>query len=160
MNIQTIESSPLSPTDPKDYRRGTLFGSVIAVIGMFFGLVALFGIIIHGREMHLVPILVAIASPASCVLIGLLIIGRAKLALWLMYLLAADLVYSFLLQVAHALKTRRRDDLYGTLFDLVWVGLWLSIVMYFHNRRRMFIGLWGSLTPTTTTDRTIHGDSN
>ncbi len=160
MNIQTIESPPLSPTDPKDYRRGTLLGSVIALVGMLFGLVAIFAIASRIPNIRVGSILAIMIIPASFVLIGLLVIGRAKLALWLMYLLAADLVYSFSLQVVHALKTGRRDDVYGAMLDLVCVGFWLCIVMYFHNRRRMFTGIWGSLGTNASADRTIHGDGD
>jgi len=82
MNIQTIESLPLSPTDLKDYRRRTLLGSVIALIGMFIALVVFLGIITHGREVHLVPILVAIVNPGAFVLIGLLNRRQIFTGLW------------------------------------------------------------------------------
>jgi hypothetical protein len=149
-----------SSTDIRDYRRGTLLGSLIVLVGMLFGLVVLFGLIGHNPGMHLSSILLAMALPTSFVLIGLLIIGRAKLALWLMYLLAAALVYSFSSQFVHAFQTRRSDDIYSVFFDVIWVGFWLSIVMYFHNRRRTFTGFWGSLGTRTSLNRTIHGDGN
>ena len=156
INVRDLPSS----TDVRDYRRGTLLGSLIVLVGMLFGLVVLFGLISHNPGMHLSSILLAMALPTSFVLIGLLIIGRAKLALWLMYLLAAGLLYSFLSQIVHAFQTRRSNDIYAVFFDVIWVGFWLSIVMYFRNRRRMFTGFWGSLGTNASADRTIHGDSN
>ena len=149
-----------SSTDIRDYRRGTLLGSLIVLIGMFFGLVVLFGLISHGPGMHLSSILLAMAFPIFFILIGLLIIGRAKLALWLMYLLAAGLLYSFSSQIVRAFQTRRSDDIYSVFFDVIWVGFWLSIAMYFHNRRRMFTGFWGSLGTNPSLNRTTHGDGN
>jgi Ca2+/Na+ antiporter len=147
-------------TDVRDYRRGTLLGSLIVLVGMLFGLVVLFGLISHGSGIRLPSVLLAMAFPIFFVFIGLLIIGRAKLALWLSYLLAAGLLYSFSSQIVHVFQTRRSDDIYSVLFDFIWVGFWLSIVMYFHNRRRMFTGFWGSLGTRTSLNRTIHGDGN
>lgn len=146
LNARDLPSS----TDLRDYRRGTLLGSIIVLTGILFGVVSIFVLTSSGSKLGMVPIFFAITVPSSFVLTGLLIIGRAKLALWLMYLLAADFVYSFLLRVAHALKTKGRDDVYGALLDLIWVGFWLSIVMYFHHRRKMFTGFWGSLNERGT----------
>ena len=110
--------------------------------------------------MRLSSMLLAVAFPTFFILIGLLVIGRAKLALWLMYLLAAGLVYSFSSQIVPAFLTRRSEDIYSVFFDVIWLVFWLSFVMYFHNRRRMFTGFWGSLGTNTSQNRTIHGDGN
>ena len=149
-----------SSTDIRDYRRGTLLGSLVVLVGMFFGLVVLFGLISHSPGMRLSSMLLAVAFPTFFILIGLLVICRAKLALWLMYLLAAGLVYSFSSQIVPAFLTRRSEDIYSVFFDVIWLVFWLSIVMYFHNRRRMFTGFWGSLGTNTSQNRTIHGDGN
>jgi hypothetical protein len=128
----------------REHQTVTRFGWAIVGVGIVFGIVTIFALTSYGPKLHGGYFILAMTVPALFILIGLLIMGRAKLALWLMYLLAADLIYTFSLQLVHALKTRRPDDVYGTLLDLIWVGLWLSIVMHFHNRRQMFRGFWGT----------------
>ena len=143
-----------------EYRRDTRFGWAIAGLGIVFGVVTILALMSYGPKTHGGYFLLAMTVPTLFILIGLLIISRAKLALWLMYLLAADLLYTFSLQVAHALRTRRSNDVYGTLLDLIWVGLWMSVVMHFHNRRQMFTRFWGSFGANNSLNRTIHGDGN
>jgi hypothetical protein len=143
-----------------EYRRDTLFGWAIVALGIVFGAVTILALMSYGPKTHGGYLLLAMTIPTLFILMGLLIISRAKLTLWLMYLLAADLLCTFSLQVAHALKTRRSDDVYGTLLDLMWVGLWMSIVMHFHNRRQIFTSFWGSFGAKNSLNRTIHGDGN
>ena len=143
-----------------EYRRDTRFGWAIVALGIVFGVVTILALTGYGPKTRDGYFLLAITVPTLFILIGVLIISRAKLALWLMYLLAADLLYTFSLRLAHALKTRRTDDVYGTLLDLMWVGLWMSIVIHFHNRRQMFARFWGSFGANTSLNRTIHGDGN
>jgi hypothetical protein len=87
----------------------------------------------------------AMIEPALLILTGILVIGSAKLGLWLMYLLTADFVYSLILQFVHALRTKGFDDIYRALFDACVLSIWLCIVAYLYSRREMFTGFWGSI---------------
>src|SRR5271156_1883030 len=99
----------------------------------------------NAPELNWISMLEMTAVPAVLIFTGLLAIGRAKLALWLMYLLTANFVYSLIREFVRALRTRRRDDIYSVLFDACVLCVWFCIAAYFYNRRAMFTGFWGSL---------------
>jgi uncharacterized integral membrane protein len=141
----TVESASLSPTDPRDYRRENLLGSMMVVVGALFAVVLIVVAIGNASSIRWTWVIEAMIVPAMLVLTGLLVIGRAKLALWLMYVLTADFVYSLIREFVHALKTRHFDDIYSVLFDTCVLSVWLCIATYFYNRREMFTGFWGSL---------------
>jgi len=136
-------------TDSRDYRRGKLLGAMMVVIGTLLA-AALIVIALSGPpRIAWVWTIEAMVVPALLVLTGLLVIGRAKLALWLMYLLTADFVYSFIREFVRALTSRKSDDIYSAMFDACVLSLWLCIAAYFYNRREMFTGFWASLKANT-----------
>ena len=145
MSVRSIEPDTLSPADPRDYRRGNLLGSLMAVVGALFALILIAVEITGASSIRWVWVIEAMIVPALLIFTGLLVIGRAKLALWLMYVLTAEFVYSLIREFVHALRTRQSDDIYRVLFDACVLSVWLCIAAYFYNRRRMFTGFWGSL---------------
>jgi hypothetical protein len=169
VNAGSVDSESLSPTDPRDYRRGNLLGSMMVVVGTLLAVVFIVVAISNARSMHWVSAIEAMILPVLLILTGLLVIGRAKLALWLMYLLNADFVYSLMREVVHALNARRPDDIYSMLLDACVLSVWLCIAAYFYNRRGRFTGIWAAskrikirawTRKITLTDRTIYGDSD
>ena len=145
MNRQTVEPHSLSPTDPRDYRRGNLLGSMRVVVAALFALILIVGAVGDAPATNWISLLKMIAFPALLILTGLLVIARAKLALWLGYLLTAAFVYSFIRESVHAVRTRRSDDIYNVLFDACVLPVWLCMAAYFYDRCRMFAGFWGCL---------------
>src|SRR5579863_10405310 len=88
-----VESESPSATDSRDYRRGRLLGAMMVEIGTLLA-AALIVIALSGPPgIPWVWTIEAMVVPALLLLTGLLVIGRAKLALWLMFLLTADFVY-------------------------------------------------------------------
>jgi Ca2+/Na+ antiporter len=150
VSVRTVESDSLSPIDPRDYRRGNLLGSMMVLFGALLALMLIVTAIGNPPGLHWISVLKMTVIPAVLILIGLLVIGRAKLALWLMYLLTAEFVYSLIREFVHALRTRRSDDIYSALFDACVLSVWLCIAAYFYNRRAMFTGFWGSLETDET----------
>jgi hypothetical protein len=123
---------------------------MMVVVGALMASVLIVVAIGDAPTLHWILALKMMAIPALLILTGLLVIGRAKLALWLMYLLTADFVYSLIREAVHALRTKRFDDINSGLFDACVLCVWLCIAAYFHNRRRMFTGIWGSLETDKT----------
>jgi hypothetical protein len=135
--------------EPQDYRHGNLLGSLMVMVGALFALILIVIEMSDTSKIRWVWVTEAMIGPALLILTGVLLIGRAKLGLWLMYLLTADLLYSLILKFVHAVSTRRFDDIYGALFDACVLGVWSCIVAYFCNRREMLTGFWGSLERNT-----------
>jgi hypothetical protein len=136
-------------TDPRDYRRGKLLGTMMVVIGTLLAATLIVLALSGPPRIPWVWTIEAMIIPALLILTGLLVIGRAKFALWLMYLLTADFVYSLIREFAHALTTRKSDDIYNAMFDACVLSVWLCIAAYFYNRREMFTCFWGSLEANT-----------
>jgi hypothetical protein len=145
VRAETVESDSLSAANPRDYRWGTLLGWTMVLVG------ALLAVILVVIEMGDRPtvrgvwVIEAMIEPALLILTGILVTGRAKLGLWLKYLLTADFVYSLILQFVRALRTKGLDDIYRVLFDACVRSIWLCIVAYLYSRREMFTGFWGSI---------------
>jgi hypothetical protein len=123
---------------------------MMVLVGALLALMLIVTAIRNAPGMNWILVLKMTVIPAVLILTGLLVIGRAKLALWLMYLLTADFVYSLIREFVHALRTRRSDDIYSVLFDICVLCVWLCIAAYFYNRRAMFTGFWGSLETHNT----------
>jgi hypothetical protein len=122
---------------------------MMVVVGALFALILIVIEMSNASNIRWVWVTEAMIGPALLILTGVLVIGRAKLGLWLMYLLTADFVYSLIVRCVHALRTRGFDDIYRALFDACVLGVWLCIAAYFYNRRGMFTGFWGSLEANT-----------
>jgi hypothetical protein len=153
MRVSEIENEPFAVTDPRDYRRGVLFGSVLVVTGALIGVLSLIsnlGILLDRGPNVGASILLGLVFPGILIVTGLLLVGKGKLGLWLMYCCSALLVYEFGAGVWH-----RRDSMAGiisgTSFWVVLLVIWFSIVGYFHNRRKQFTGWWGSDNETKET---------
>ena len=142
MRVEAVESESSSPTDPRDYGRGTLLGSMMVLIGALLALMLIVTAIGNAAGLNWISVLKMTVVPAVLVFAGLLVIGRAKLALWLIYLLTADFVYALIQEFVHALSTRRLDDIYSVLFDACILCVWLRIAAHFYNRRDVY-GLLG-----------------
>jgi hypothetical protein len=136
-------------TEPQDYRHGNLLGSLMVVVGALFALILIVIEMSDASNIRGFWVTEAMIGPALLILTGVLVIGRAKLGLWLMYLQTADFVYSLIVQCVHALRTRGFDDIYRALSDACVLGVWLCIAAYFYNRRGMFTGFWGNLKGNT-----------
>ena len=145
MRAETVESDSLSAANPRDYRWGTLLGWTMVVVGALLAVVLVVIEMSDRPTVRWVWVIEAMIEPALLILTGILVIGRAKLGLWLMYLLTADFVYSLILQFVHALRTKGFDDIYRALFDACVLSIWLCIVAYLYSRREMFTGFWGSI---------------
>jgi hypothetical protein len=149
VRADTVESDSLSAANPRDYRWGTLLGWMMVVVGALLAVI-LFVIEMSDRpNVRWVWVIEAMIEPALLILTGILVIGRAKLGLWLIYLLAAGFMYSLIVKFAYALKTRGFDDIYSALFDACVLGVWFCIAAYFYSRRGMFRSFWGSLEANT-----------
>lgn len=144
-NVPIVHAEVPSPTDPRDYRRGALLGSVLVVLGILAWV--LFAVMLIadpvGKDFRWL-VLYGIIAGAAFVIPGILMIQRSKLGLWIMYLLSAMFVYDFCRGTIQALKHHTRDDIYGIYMSAALPVLWLSIAMYFHNRRALFTGWWRS----------------
>jgi hypothetical protein len=145
VRAETVESDSLSAANPRDYRWGTLLGWTMVVVGALLAVVLVVIEMSDRPTVRWVWVIEAMIEPALLILTGILVIGRAKLGLWLMYLLTADFVYSLILQFVHALRTKGFDDIYRALFDACVLSIWLCIVAYLYSRREMFTGFWGSI---------------
>jgi hypothetical protein len=151
VRVSEIENEPLAVTDPRDYRRGVLFGSVLVVIGALIGVLRLIsdlGILLDRGPSVGASILLGLVFPGTLIVAGLLLVGKGKLGLWLMYCCSALLAYEFGAGVWHDLVSNRRDSvagiISGVLFWAILLTIWFSIAGYFHNRRKQFTGWWGS----------------
>jgi hypothetical protein len=108
----------------------------------------------------------AMIEPALLILTGILVTGRAKLGLWLKYLLTADFVYSLILQFVRALRTEGLDDIYRVLFDACvgYASLLTCTVgakclrVFGAASKRIKFRAW--TRGITLSDRTIHGDGD
>jgi len=149
VRAETVESDSLSAANPRDYRWGTLLGWTMVLVGAL--LAVIFVVIEMGDRPTVrgVWVIEAMIEPALLILTGILVIGRAKLGLWLIYLITAGFVYSLIVKFVHALRTREFDDIYSALFDACVLGVWFCIAAYFYNRREMFTGFWVSLEANT-----------
>jgi hypothetical protein len=145
VRAETVESDSLSAANPRDYRWGTLLGWTMVVVGALLAVVLVVIEMSDRPTVRWVWVIEAMIEPALLILTGILVIGRAKLGLWLMYLLTADFVYSLILQFVHAPRTKGFDDIYRALFDACVLSIWLCIVAYLYSRREMFTGFWGSI---------------
>lgn len=150
MRAHSVESDSLSPTDPRDYRLGNLLGAMMVMVGALVAVILVVVAISSAPTTPWVWTIEAMIMPALLALTGLLIIGRAKLALWLMYVLTADFAYSLIREFVRALGTRKSDDIYRALLDACVLSVWCCIATYFYNRRRIFTGFWGSLEANKT----------
>ncbi|MGB7752323.1 MAG: hypothetical protein WCF88_12305 [Candidatus Acidiferrales bacterium] len=148
--MYVAESNSLSPTDPRDYRWGKLLGWLMVVVGALFALMLIVTEMSDASSVRWVWVIEAMIGPALLILTGVLVARRAKLGLWLMYLLSAGFVYSLVLQFVHAFRTRGFNDIYSALFEACVLGVWLSIAAYFHTRRGMFTGVWASFETSNT----------
>jgi hypothetical protein len=115
---------------------------MMVLIGALLALMLIVTAIGNAAGLNWISVLKMTVVPAVLVFTGLLVIGRAKLALWLIYLLTADFVYALIQEFVHALSTRRLDDIYSVLFDACILCVWLCIAAYFYNRRDVY-GLLG-----------------
>jgi energy-converting hydrogenase Eha subunit A len=149
VRTDTVESDSLSAANPRDYRRGKLLGWMMVVVGALFALILIVTEMSDGSSIRWVWVIEAMIEPALLILTGILVIGRAKLGLWLIYLITAGFVYSLIVKFVHALRTREFDDIYSALFDACVLGVWFCIAAYFYNRREMFTGFWVSLEGNT-----------
>jgi hypothetical protein len=145
VRAETVESDSLSAANPRDYRWGTLLGWTMVVVGALLAVVLVVIEMSDRPTVRWVWVIEAMIEPALLILTGILVIGRAKLGLWLMYLLTADFAYSLILQFVHAPRTKGFDDIYRALFDACVLSIWLCIVAYLYSRREMFTGFWGSI---------------
>lgn len=145
MTVHASESHSLSPTNPRDNRWGPLLGRMMVVVGALFAVIFIVVVMTDASSIRWVWVIEATIEPALLILTGILVIARAKLGLWLMYLLTADFVYSLILKFLHALRTKGFDDIYIALFDACVLSIWLCIVAYLYSRRDMFTGFWGSI---------------
>lgn len=151
MRVSEIENETFAVTDPRDYRRGVLFGSVLVVTGALIGVLCVIsdlGILLDRSSIVGASILLGLVFPGFLIVTGLLLVGKGKLGLWLMYCCSAFLAYMFGVGVWHDLVSSRRDSMAGiisgVLFWAILLTIWFSIAGYFHNRRKQFTGWWGS----------------
>jgi hypothetical protein len=145
----TVDSDSLSTTDPQDDRWGRLFLWMMVVVGALFALILIVTEMSNDSSIRWVWVAEAMIRPALLTLTGLLVIGRAKLGLWLMYLLTAGFGSSLILQFVHVLRTRGFDDIYRALFDACVLSVWSCIAAYFYSRRGMFTDFWGRFGANT-----------
>jgi hypothetical protein len=116
------------------YARGTLFASMLAIVGILLALISV-TLAIFDRAPKELSLLV----PAGLILlVGLTLLGKGKLGLWLMYLWLASDVWGFALTVRSALVSRTSNAVYEMEFDAIWLAIWLGIVVYFHHQRKEF----------------------
>jgi hypothetical protein len=79
----------------------------------------------------------------SFVAAGILLIRKAKIGLWLVYLWSAAFVYLFFADIT-AWRLRVREEIYEVLFGGVCLTIWILAAKYFHDRRSQFTGWLGS----------------
>jgi hypothetical protein len=117
-----------------NYARGILLASLMAIVGIFL-VVAAVGMAVFGQE----PKALSLLIPAGLiVLVGLTLLGKGKLGLWIMYLWLAQETWSFVFAVGHAFASRSRDAVYTMVLGAIWLAFWACIVAYFHHRRKEF----------------------
>ena len=145
MNLPQVQPGSLSPTDPRDYRLGVLFGSLMVLLGILFGVFLIIAFVgAPFTRPNIIAVVLALAWITTLVVTGLLLIGKGRAGLWIMYFWSAIFVYSFCTKFLHLFFSRGRDDVYGVLLDAALLTAWISIAAYFHNRRKQFTGWWGS----------------
>jgi hypothetical protein len=145
--MSEFESEQIGVTDPRDYRRGTLFGSILVLVGALMGTLLLVSSLEPYHERVRVAVLSLISGLAfsgMLILTGLLLVGKGKLGLWVMYFLSALFIYSFCAGTVRGVVSHTRDDVYGIMMGGILLFFWLSLAGYFHNRRKLFTGWWGS----------------
>jgi hypothetical protein len=145
MSVPQVQPEGLSPTDPRDYRRGILFGSLLVLLGILFGVFLIIAFV--GAPLtrpNIIAVVLALTWIAMLVVTGLLLIGKGKAGLSIMYFWSALFIYSFCANILRLFVSRGRDDVYGVMLDGALLTPWLSIAGYFHNRRKQFTGRWGS----------------
>jgi hypothetical protein len=150
-----FEAEPLGVTNPRDYRRGILFGSVLVVIGALIGvfwLLSDFEFISSQGPIVGMSFILGLAFPGLLIVTGLLLVNKGKLGLWMLYLCSAFLVFGFGVGVLHDVVSKKQDSVAGIIAGILLWGIlftmWFSIVGYFHNRRKQFTGLWSSQNET------------
>jgi hypothetical protein len=128
--------------DPKDYRRGTLLGSLIVALGAFYAWNAIRVVVIDaGGSLLFVVFLTVMAGFVGGS--GVLLMRRAKLGLWGLYCLSAYFVVLFLSGLVRNVILRSEDGAPKAIVEASLLLIWFSIVGYFFKRRRQFAKLWG-----------------
>jgi hypothetical protein len=136
-----------SPTDPSDFKWGTIIGWALAVLG---GIAGVLGVIFtlqipwavqRDRLLMIVAIVTLTGLIAGS---GILLIRKAKLGLWGLYVLSAWFAIDTLYHLARGLVAEIGGGRQSAFLDMAFFLVWLAIVQYFHNRRRLFTRLWGS----------------
>jgi Ca2+/Na+ antiporter len=147
VRVTGIENAPNGVTDPRDYRRGMLFGSILVVVGVLMGILSLVLSLQPYHERGRVAVLSLISGlvfSGMLILTGLLLVGKGRLGLWVMYFLSALFIYSFCAGTVRGVASHTADDVYGIIMGGILLFFWLSLAGYFHNRRKLFTGWWGS----------------
>ncbi|HKS80778.1 MAG TPA: hypothetical protein VJR23_04675 [Candidatus Acidoferrales bacterium] len=144
-NAPVVQLESLSPTDPRDFRHGVLFGSLLVLLGGIAAALVVVGLIATPFGVKDVSIIVSgLIAAGEFAIPGFLLIHRGKLGLWIMYLLSGFFAYEFCRAAIHAPQKQARDDIYGIYISGALMALWLSIAKYFYNRRALFTGWWRS----------------
>jgi hypothetical protein len=142
-----FENERVGETDPRDYRRGKLFGSIPVVAGALLGIVLVVLTLEDLQERNpfdVVLLIFMFVLSGILILSGQLLIGRGKLGLWGMYLLSVLFIYSFCVGTVSRLVSHTPNDVYRTMMGGIILSLWLLLAGYFHNRRKLFTDWWGS----------------
>jgi hypothetical protein len=143
-----FESESIGITDPRDYRRGMLFGSILVVAGALLGILSFVTSVEEIQEGAPVAVMAiyyfGFALSGMLIFSGLLLVRRGKLGLWGMYFLSALFIYSFCFETVDRLVSHTQEDAYGIMMGGILLFLWLSLTGYFHNRPKLFTGWWGS----------------
>ena len=119
---------------PDNYAGGARLAWLLVSVGILLALAAV-ALAIFDRA----PKELSLLIPAGLILlVGLTLLGKGKLGLWLMYLWLAWDLWSFAIVVRDAFASRTRNSVYAMELDAIWLAVWMSVVAYFHHRRKEF----------------------
>jgi hypothetical protein len=132
----------LPATDPADFRLGVLFGWMIFALGIMYVLMAIYVAVDDARgSLSFVVYMMVMAGVFAGS--GLLLIRKAKLGLWGLYLLSAYKLVSFSAASVKNAVEKIPGGAPKAIVDASLLLLWFLIVGYFYKRRRQFTRVWG-----------------
>jgi hypothetical protein len=119
---------------PDNYAGGARLAWLLVSVGILLALVAV-ALAIFDRAPKEISLII---SAGLILLVGLTLLGKGKLGLWLMYLWLAWDLWSFAFVVREALASRTRNAVYAMELEAIWLAIWIGVVAYFHHRRKEF----------------------
>jgi hypothetical protein len=126
-----------------DYRAGIWLAWLLVILGGLYAGAGIFSSIGAGSKSLLYGLILTIMVAGFVVGSGLLLIRKAKMGLWGLYLLSAWFVLIFLSDLVNAIATRSVTGPPNAMIEVSFLLIWFSVVGYFVSRRRLFTRLWG-----------------